>query len=302
MLYGEGDRAFLRLQEEIIKTSDDLSIFSWVSSKATFSTYQGLLARSISDFAQCIDIRWVRGTNNDPYQTTNKGIHICLPLIAREGRSDEHIALLRGVYKKPNMNIGIFLQKVGEEQYARIESDQLAMPQVNPSGDTSSLVRFFVRQSIIMETASHSRIGGISLFFDTSELELLRIQPLTHWDEDIKFFSFEGPIQSRKLPTVVFTLRPIGTLGSGITISINAGNHWGSVLEIDKGWNVSPALTPFVHKLHCRRPQHPVMEVLVERGVFEGEAKIILSVMVLIHQDDPGVPRRRLIKAYTDTV
>jgi hypothetical protein len=118
----------------------------------------------------------------------------------------------------------------------------------------------------------------------------------------MKFFSFEGPIQARKPPTVIFALRSIGTVGSGITISVNAGNHWGSVLEIDKGWNVSPALTPFMHKFHCRKPQHPVLEVLVERGVFEGEAKIILSVMVLRHEDGPGVPRRRLLKAYTDTV
>jgi hypothetical protein len=29
MLYGEGLKAFTRLQEEIIKTSDDQSIFAW---------------------------------------------------------------------------------------------------------------------------------------------------------------------------------------------------------------------------------------------------------------------------------
>jgi hypothetical protein len=81
----------------------------------------------------------------------------------------------------------------------------------------------------------------------------------------------------------------------------NAGNHWSLVLEIDKGWNASPDLTPFVHKFHCRRPQHPVMEGLVERGLFEGEAKLILSVVVLKHEDAPGVPRRRLLKSYTDT-
>ena len=30
MLYGEGDRAFIRLQEEIIKNSDDQSLFAWI--------------------------------------------------------------------------------------------------------------------------------------------------------------------------------------------------------------------------------------------------------------------------------
>jgi hypothetical protein len=287
MLYGEGDNAFLRLQEEIIKKSDDMSIFSWVSSKATFSAYRGLLARSTSDFAQCNDIRWARGANNDPYQTTNKGIHISLPLIAREERPEEHIALLRGVYKKPNMKIGIFLQKVGEEQYARIESGQLAMPQTRPTGGASSPVRFFVRQNITMEAASHARVAGISLHVDAPGLGLLDVQPSARWDEDAKFFSFETPIALRKPPAVVFALQPVGGFGSGIKITVDAGKSWGSVLGIDKGWNLSPALTSFRHKIHCRRPQQPVMEVIVERGVFDGEAKIMLSVMALRNADSP---------------
>jgi hypothetical protein len=31
-IYGEGDQAFIRLQQEIIKTSDDESIFAWSKS------------------------------------------------------------------------------------------------------------------------------------------------------------------------------------------------------------------------------------------------------------------------------
>ena len=45
MLYGEGNRAFLRLQQEIIKTSDDMSIFCWVDPDASYARYSGLLAR-----------------------------------------------------------------------------------------------------------------------------------------------------------------------------------------------------------------------------------------------------------------
>ena len=41
LLYGEGDRAFLRLQEEIIKYNDDQTMFAWSMSKKNFS---GLLA------------------------------------------------------------------------------------------------------------------------------------------------------------------------------------------------------------------------------------------------------------------
>ena len=41
LLYGEGDRAFLLLQEEIIKYNDDQTMFAWSMSKKKFS---GLLA------------------------------------------------------------------------------------------------------------------------------------------------------------------------------------------------------------------------------------------------------------------
>jgi hypothetical protein len=50
MLYGEGERAFIRLQEEIIKHSDDSSIFAWIN---THGELRGLLAKSPADFCSC---------------------------------------------------------------------------------------------------------------------------------------------------------------------------------------------------------------------------------------------------------
>ncbi|KAI0508751.1 HET-domain-containing protein [Xylaria bambusicola] len=288
MLYGEGRRAFLRLQEEILTKSDDLSIFSWVSPRMVFSSYRGLLAREVSEFAECSDIGWVRGTNNDPYQITNKGIHNSLPLTAREGRPGEFIALLRGVYKKPDMKIGIFLQSVGKEQYGRIESDQLALPQFHLPEEKTSLIKLFVRQNVVMEDASHNRVAGVSLIFDGSVMELLKPPPTASWNEEAKFFAFEGPIQSKKPPVFMCTLRSIGTQGDGITITVDASNQWGSVLGIEKGWNKAPALTPFIHKFHCRRPRHPVLEVNLERGIFDGEAQLKLTVKSLTVGNGPG--------------
>jgi hypothetical protein len=39
LLYGEGDKAFIRLQEEIIKFSTDHTIFAWFAPRPT--TYMG---------------------------------------------------------------------------------------------------------------------------------------------------------------------------------------------------------------------------------------------------------------------
>lgn len=75
LLYGEGSNAFKRLQQEIIKSSNDESIFAWTSETLWFS---GLLANHPRDFTNSGDII----QNNDtslsraPYSMTNQGLQI----------------------------------------------------------------------------------------------------------------------------------------------------------------------------------------------------------------------------------
>ncbi|KIK16064.1 hypothetical protein PISMIDRAFT_114057, partial [Pisolithus microcarpus 441] len=55
MLYGEGKKAFLRLQQEIIRQSSDQSIFAWKPTNETPQTC-GVLADDPSLFRDCHDI------------------------------------------------------------------------------------------------------------------------------------------------------------------------------------------------------------------------------------------------------
>lgn len=50
LLYVEGDNAFFRLQEEIIKHDNDYTIFLWKGPDAGLSTYRGMLAQNPSEF------------------------------------------------------------------------------------------------------------------------------------------------------------------------------------------------------------------------------------------------------------
>ncbi|KAJ4129145.1 hypothetical protein NW768_007679 [Fusarium equiseti] len=52
MMYGEGVKAFERLQEEIIKQTTDMSLFAWKAKYAS-QTYRGILAQSPAEFAHC---------------------------------------------------------------------------------------------------------------------------------------------------------------------------------------------------------------------------------------------------------
>jgi hypothetical protein len=87
-LYGEGEKAFLRLQLEILKTSDDESIFAWVDDDP--NRLGGLLASSPNQFKQSGNVRPLDGKypiydvferRNQPFSMTNKGLHISLLLI-----------------------------------------------------------------------------------------------------------------------------------------------------------------------------------------------------------------------------
>ena len=53
LLYGEGDKAFVRLQEEIIRQSGDLSIFAWGYQSFTMNDTPGMFAHSPADFIGC---------------------------------------------------------------------------------------------------------------------------------------------------------------------------------------------------------------------------------------------------------
>ncbi|KPA37208.1 beta transducin [Fusarium langsethiae] len=52
MMYGEGTKAFERLQEEIIKQTTDMSIFAWKANDES-QAYRGILAQSPDEFIHC---------------------------------------------------------------------------------------------------------------------------------------------------------------------------------------------------------------------------------------------------------
>ena len=83
LLYGEGSRAFRRLQTEIIRTSDDESIFAWSHLRSTYST-GAMLAFSIEQFSQATSIEQRNYVPRQHYEMTNKGLR--LPMTIPRGR------------------------------------------------------------------------------------------------------------------------------------------------------------------------------------------------------------------------
>ncbi|ESZ93148.1 hypothetical protein SBOR_6475 [Sclerotinia borealis F-4128] len=82
LLYGEGTKAFLRLQEEIIKVSVDHTIFCWSWSDSISPAWTNLIAPSPDAFKNSQDFRRASTVEQaSPYAMTNAGLSIRLPII-----------------------------------------------------------------------------------------------------------------------------------------------------------------------------------------------------------------------------
>lgn len=92
LLYGEGERAFSRLQEEIIKQSSDDSIFAW-SSKLVWGS---VLALRPSNFhhSRYVCRRGPVKTHRRPYAITNQGLDLPITWRAWDSKTEELKVLL----------------------------------------------------------------------------------------------------------------------------------------------------------------------------------------------------------------
>ncbi|KAF9065070.1 hypothetical protein BDP27DRAFT_79642 [Rhodocollybia butyracea] len=82
-IYGEGEHAFIRLQEEILKVSDDQTIFAW-KDKLSVGSYSGILATSPDVFEESGKFQRLDNPydldNQRPFSLTNMGLLVHLPL------------------------------------------------------------------------------------------------------------------------------------------------------------------------------------------------------------------------------
>jgi hypothetical protein len=74
LIYGEGENAFIRLQEEILRISDDHSLFAWRSS----DNRGGCLATSPASFRDSNNIIQCSALDipHNPVILSSKGVHL----------------------------------------------------------------------------------------------------------------------------------------------------------------------------------------------------------------------------------
>lgn len=184
LLYGEGEKAFTRLQEEIIKQNPDLSIFAWTDpNPVSGSVFSGILAPSLAYF------RRVEGIQRKPdiqlshrdFSITNRGVRFHLPL----GRDENSGCLLLPMdyYRSPMGSecLAVFLRQIGPDLFVRASPESLTI--VNSFvRDIPFQVPKYLSESEAREISFHCLHFSMTEDLDDAGFQLLEVEPQGCWD------------------------------------------------------------------------------------------------------------------------
>lgn len=153
LLYGEGERAFLRLQEEIIRHSNDYSLFAWLDESAHPDQHYGLLARTPLWFEKCGHIvPYAHSQSWAPYKMTNRGVKIdsivqCRPVGV--GGRQHALALDCPANDEDNTYLAVFLQKCSNNEYVRVRANELdRISRSEWALERGNATKIYVRQDV----------------------------------------------------------------------------------------------------------------------------------------------------------
>lgn len=124
LLYGEGEKAFWRLQKEIIENSDDDSIFAWKASHASYATLCGLLARSPDEFNGSANMQPLETNNFGEFRMTQNGVRGAWLSIVPLSEHSEAAILLNTRTNKGRMIVTLAylgMDKTGVPIMARVD-------------------------------------------------------------------------------------------------------------------------------------------------------------------------------------
>ena len=197
MLYGEGENAFSRLQEEIIRTTPDDSIFAWRATWGLTSSYCGLLAKSPDVFEQSQSVDRGRST----FAMSNMGLKIDAPLSLeivspeqlRNWRVPGHkgsdpIRLLLLDAEQYGRSIGLFVRRLEANFYARVA------PNIFEHSKMSKLkleTLYFEDPPRIPRKLMSCAMYCFHFEFDQSEYSISSARPRGLWDQDRQELSIE---------------------------------------------------------------------------------------------------------------
>ncbi|KAL4889838.1 ankyrin repeat-containing domain protein [Aspergillus ambiguus] len=262
LIYGEGETAFIRLQEEIMRISDDQSLFSWKS----WDNRGGLLATSPAAFKGCGDIVQTSpfDTSSIPSTSTSRGIHLELPLLGvgrglglailccqERAGNDSLIA----IFVKDLTMAMIRFERVRTDDVQQVDLSQLHQP-------LSPMRRIFIRGGRL------SRIGRMG---GSEELGIPGLNETFCVGDLIKSRGVESPLEllhavENGLDDIVHVRSDLGS--KALMIAIEKGHEGIVRLLLARGANAtvgeSKNLTPLLKAVEYGH--EAIVKLLLDRG------------------------------------
>jgi hypothetical protein len=216
MLYGEGgEQAFIRLQEEIIREKNDLSLFAWRAGES--SIHRGILALSPYEFAGLSSLKFEQDMKFNPdFSMSNKGLRINT-FLKPSGDTHSgnvvmplhcHIEEAKDGEKPPQL--GLILKHEGASVYVRTTPNVFALltaPTPISSGNTIFISKRVRRADNTVNTAEHANathsnlsavyfmIPGINAQVRSERhraVKVLEVEPRELWDAHNNVFLTHG--------------------------------------------------------------------------------------------------------------
>ncbi|KFY22069.1 hypothetical protein V493_06875 [Pseudogymnoascus sp. VKM F-4281 (FW-2241)] len=205
MLYGEGEKAFIRLQEEIVKDSNDLTLFAWQAMEANDDgrspssvplKYRGILAKSPAEFANAGNIVPRSDPRfNEEFAITNKGLRINAG-VAIGDTGDYILSLNCSPSKHSKQDIGIYLHQHGASLYARdkpqdLSTDGPAAAAAAPYPKTIYITKN-IANSVTSASVDQARHHAIRYRHGFENGSFIDARPDNLWDNASKLFLTQG--------------------------------------------------------------------------------------------------------------
>jgi hypothetical protein len=205
MLYGEGRKAFMRLQEEIVRNCPDLSIFAWRASSSQAVDHAGLIACSIFasttvDFADSDSFSTVNAQSTNDFFISNQGIKSHTGLALRDIPEQHGYQYVFPVCKINGGTIlGIRLRKCGASQLVREDPWTLVVHELSSEWMRSRTIYLLVRlppahfpKCLLRDIILHSRSHILQIVLPP-EITVFKAVPWSQWDDtDQVFFLSEN--------------------------------------------------------------------------------------------------------------
>ncbi|KAK3897446.1 HET-domain-containing protein [Staphylotrichum tortipilum] len=210
LLYGEGgERAFVRLQEEILRESNDMSLFAWRADEeaAAAQTHWGVLAPSAKEFAGSGGIKgWADPMDGNECAVTSKGLRVTpMPGCGLRAVSGEtYVMDLKCHHRRVGMGglregVGIKLRQVGCDVYVRVNAHKLF--KTPPRAGQDKMRVFYVGKTVtpLRSLALRESVRGavvlsraLKVLGEEWGFAAATFDPEGHWDGQRSLFLTRG--------------------------------------------------------------------------------------------------------------